>query len=203
MAMITLHNASLPEVTILSNTFIDNYMPEANGEFVKVYIYLLRALSSAPVSFSLEQMADRLLCTERDILRALKYWAKQQLLTLDFTDNNKLCGISLLTPVAPSCPTDAVQDEISVTSEQPKDQPVVRTEALTPPISALKCIYFCIHSETCESSEKESVERRNLHRHKRLSGSNGKSKIKRIKEFRRILYGCSKTVSVQDFFVLF
>ena len=99
MAMITLHNASLPEVTILSNTFIDNYMPEANGEFVKVYIYLLRALSSAPVSFSLEQMADRLLCTERDILRALKYWAKQQLLTLDFTDNNKLCGISLLTPV--------------------------------------------------------------------------------------------------------
>ena len=66
-----------------------------------------------------------------------------------------------------------------------------------------KCIYFCIHSETCESSEKESVERRNLHRHKRLSGSNGKSKIKRIKEFRRILYGCSKTVSVQDFFVLF
>ena len=110
MAMITLHNASLPEVTILSNTFIDNYMPEANGEFVKVYIYLLRALSSAPVSFSLEQMADRLLCTERDILRALKYWAKQQLLTLDFTDHNK----------------------ISVTSEQPKDQPVVRTEALTP-----------------------------------------------------------------------
>ncbi|EDM87783.1 hypothetical protein RUMOBE_01593 [Blautia obeum ATCC 29174] len=47
------------------------------------------------------------------------------------------------------------------------------------------------------------MERRNLHRHKRLSGSNGKSKIKRIKEFRRILYGCSKTVSVQDFFVLF
>ena len=36
MAMITLHNASLPEVTILSNTVIDNYMPEANGEFVKV-----------------------------------------------------------------------------------------------------------------------------------------------------------------------
>lgn len=100
MAMITLHNTSTPEVTILSNTFIDQYMPEANGEFVKVYIYLLRALSNAPVSFSLEQMADRLLCTERDILRALKYWAKQDLLSLDFTDGNRLCGISLLTPVS-------------------------------------------------------------------------------------------------------
>ena len=90
MAMLTLQNASVPEVTLLSNTFIDFYMPEANGEFVKVYIYLLRSLSQAPVSFSLAQMADRLLCTERDILRALKYWAKQGLLSLDFTDNKKL-----------------------------------------------------------------------------------------------------------------
>ena len=98
MAMITLQNSSMTEVTVLSNTFIDNYMPEANGEFVKVYIYLLRSLSNAPVSFSLEQMADRLLCTERDILRALKYWAKQELLVLDFTDSDKLCGIALLSP---------------------------------------------------------------------------------------------------------
>ena len=49
MATITLQNSSLMEVTILSNTFIDNYMPEANGEFVKVYIYvhspMLRFLS--------------------------------------------------------------------------------------------------------------------------------------------------------------
>ena len=100
MAMITLHNASLPEVTILSNTFIDNYMPEANGEFVKVYIYLLRALSSAPVSFSLEQMADRLLCTERDILRALKYWEGEKILSLTYTTDRQLSGITLLEPFA-------------------------------------------------------------------------------------------------------
>ena len=96
MAMITLHNASLPEVTILSNTFIDNYMPEANGEFVKVYIYLLRALSSAPVSFSLEQMADRLLCTERDILRALKYWEGEKILSLTYTTDRQLYPRRLL-----------------------------------------------------------------------------------------------------------
>ena len=128
MSMITLHNTSHPEVTILSNTFIDNYMPEANGEFVKVYIYLLRALSSAPVSFSLEQMADRLLCTERDILRALKYWAKQELLTLDFTDNNKLCGIALLSPSG--TPSDSAAAEISGTAEP------VSTEASAKPSSA-------------------------------------------------------------------
>ena len=75
MSMLTLQTPSQSEVTLLSNIFIDDYMPEAHGEFVKVYIYLLRALSTTPVSFTLEQMADHLLCTERDILRALKYWS--------------------------------------------------------------------------------------------------------------------------------
>ena len=98
MNMITLHNASYTEATVLSNIFIDDYMPEANGEFVKVYIYLLRILSSAPVSFSLEQMADRLLCTERDILRALKYWDKVNLLSLELNPEHKVCGITLLAP---------------------------------------------------------------------------------------------------------
>lgn len=98
MGMITLQKPSQSEVTLLSNIFIDDYMPEANGEFVKVYIYLLRALSTTPVSFSLEEMADRLLCTERDILRALKYWAGQELLAMDFTPDKALRSIALLLP---------------------------------------------------------------------------------------------------------
>ncbi len=136
MAMLTLQNASVPEVTLLSNTFIDFYMPEANGEFVKVYIYLLRSLSQAPVSFSLAQMADRLLCTERDILRALKYWAKQGLLSLDFTDNKKLCGIALLAPAVPS----GTQETPSSTPKQPADGGNVSSpQPLTPErVSQLK-----------------------------------------------------------------
>ena len=54
MAMITLQNSRNAEVTVLTNNFIDNYMPGANGEFVKVYIYLLRLLSDTSVPFSLE-----------------------------------------------------------------------------------------------------------------------------------------------------
>ena len=135
MAMITLHNASLPEVTILSNTFIDNYMPEANGEFVKVYIYLLRSLSNAPVSFSLEQMADRLLCTERDILRALKYWAKQELLVLDFTDSDKLCGIALLSPDKHTENASSVSASVETVStvEQPAIQAASAPSAAVEP----------------------------------------------------------------------
>lgn len=98
MSMISLHKASRPEVTVLSNYFIDNFMGQANGEFVKVYIYLLRTAVDPFASFSLERMADRLLCTERDIFRALKYWEKEQLLTLAFTENGRISGITLTEP---------------------------------------------------------------------------------------------------------
>lgn len=135
MAMITLQNSSMTEVTILSNTFIDNYMPEANGEFVKVYIYLLRSLSNAPVSFSLEQIADRLLCTERDILRALKYWAKQELLVLDFTDSDKLCGIALLSPDKHTENASSVSASVETVStvEQPAIQAASAPSAAVEP----------------------------------------------------------------------
>lgn len=135
MAMITLQNSSMKEVTVLSNTFIDNYMPEANGEFVKVYIYLLRSLSNAPVSFSLEQMADRLLCTERDILRALKYWAKQELLVLDFTDSDKLCGIALLSPDKHTETASSVSASVETVStvEQPAVQAASAPSATAEP----------------------------------------------------------------------
>lgn len=98
MAMITLQNSSDTGITVLTNNFIDNYMPEANGEFVKVYIYLLRLLSDASVPFSLEQMADHFFCTERDIVRALKYWEKEKLLTLTYRNNEDIADIVLHVP---------------------------------------------------------------------------------------------------------
>ena len=126
MGMITLKNASPQEATFLPNIFIDDYMPEANGEFVKVYIYLLRTMASSPVSFSLEETADRLLCTERDILRALKYWARQDLLSLDFAKDRTLQGITLCVPRkrsagAPDTPSTA-----------PEQKPTVKPGPLTP-----------------------------------------------------------------------
>ena len=111
MSLISLKNSSETEVTVLSNRFIDNFMPRANGEFVKVYIYLLRVVSAAPSSFNLEDMADRLLCTDRDISRALKYWEAEKLISLTYTADQQLSGITLLEP------DDAGQLESSVSSE--------------------------------------------------------------------------------------
>ena len=106
MAMITLQNSRNAEVTVLTNNFIDNYMPGANGEFVKVYIYLLRLLSDTSVPFSLEQMADHFFCTERDIIRALKYWEKEKLLTLTYRNNEDIADIILNVPPVKSAASD-------------------------------------------------------------------------------------------------
>ena len=44
--------------TLISNIFIDKYMPSANGEFVKIYIYLLRAVANSFLNVSISSMAD-------------------------------------------------------------------------------------------------------------------------------------------------
>lgn len=108
--MITLHSTEANDVTVLSNVFIDRFMPRAGGEFVKVYIYLLRMLGSPQEAFGLSQMADSLLCTEGDILRALKYWENEKLVSLIY-EGNALTGITLLTPRNKA-------DEISVNAKQ-------------------------------------------------------------------------------------
>ena len=95
--LLTLQQSSGQGVTVLNNNFIDNYMPEANGEFVKVYIYLLRMLGRPEEAFGLSQMADSLFCTEGDILRALKYWESEKLVTLLY-EEAELTGITLQAP---------------------------------------------------------------------------------------------------------
>ena len=80
--------------TAVPDLFIDEYMVDADGEFVKIYLYLLRCLGRADGSFSVSEMADRLNHTERDIKRALKYWEKRGLLTLEYS-GDELTGLTL------------------------------------------------------------------------------------------------------------
>ena len=53
MANITLHSDSQTSATSVSNIFIDEYMSDANGEFVKIYLYLLRQLNAPDAAFSI------------------------------------------------------------------------------------------------------------------------------------------------------
>lgn len=60
-------------VTAVSNTFIDEYMGTASGEYVKVYLYLLRHEGE---NVEIPDIADALNHTEADVRRALAYWER-------------------------------------------------------------------------------------------------------------------------------
>ncbi len=93
MEEITLHKDNGYSTTAISNRFIDEYMTNANGEFVKIYLYLLRCMNSLDCSFSISKAADKFNHTEKDIQRALKYWEKMNLLQLEYAQDKSITGI--------------------------------------------------------------------------------------------------------------
>lgn len=150
MNTIHLRALSSSQVTILSNIFIDQYMPGAGGEFVKVYIYLLRLLADPSASVCLPLLADRLNCTEGDISRALKYWSNEGLLILETDPSGELTGITLTEPstdtqmeltatvsvpqsaLAATAPISQTVSAATVSTPQPDTTPSISASALTP-----------------------------------------------------------------------
>ncbi|MBE5063722.1 DnaD domain protein [Lachnospiraceae bacterium DSM 108991] len=86
MKKLTLKNCRQENALLLDYEFIDHYMPEANGEYVKVYLLLLRCQSSPDRELTISGIADILDDTEKDVIRALKYWKKQGLLDYEITE---------------------------------------------------------------------------------------------------------------------
>ena len=76
MTKLTLTNCVQGYATLVENEFIDKYMAEANGEYVKVYLLLLRYKCDPSVNLGVSEIADILDCTEKDVNRALDYWTK-------------------------------------------------------------------------------------------------------------------------------
>ena len=109
--------------TVVPNLFIDHYMPAANGSYVKVYLYLLRCLSGAAKPFTLSTAADALDETEKDILRALSYWEKNNVISL-IKEQDSLTGITLLDlnvePILPQQNTPLAGTVISIEKIPPR-----------------------------------------------------------------------------------
>ncbi len=131
MSKISLHAEGICDVTIVSNTFIDQYMPSANGAYVKVYLYLLRCFSGNCPEVTISSIADHLENTEKDIIRALNYWEKLNLLVLTRNVAKEITGISIVSlkqsearPVTVA-DSDSELDEIAV-SIHTETKPAVR-----------------------------------------------------------------------------
>ena len=95
MTAINISSDIATSFTTVSDIFIDQYMPKANGEFVKVYLYLLRATGSGAGIATISEIADHFSNTEADIIRALNYWASEGILQVQTGADGQIMGINL------------------------------------------------------------------------------------------------------------
>ena len=120
MGNITLFKNSADAYTRIPNIFIDEYMTQAEGEYVKIFLYLLRHLDQPDFEFSISNAADHFDHTEKDINRALRYWEKVGLLHLDYDSEGTLTAI-------------CIHDELIAPATRPQTPPVSVTSALLHP----------------------------------------------------------------------
>ena len=95
MNYITITSEKNETYSSISNFFIDYYMTSANGDFVKVYLYLVRLMSSRePVSIA--DIARHFDLSEKFICKAIRYWISQDVMKLNYNSQKVLTGITLL-----------------------------------------------------------------------------------------------------------
>ena len=98
---------NLPSATMVPNEFIDRIMPAANGEYVKVFLYLLRHNGE---EITPAHIADALELTEGDVRRALMRWQREGLISVPQ-------GSVEAAQAAPETPVPAMQEVTESISE--------------------------------------------------------------------------------------
>lgn len=112
-----------PETTLVSNIFIDEYMPQADGSYVKVYLFLLRCFNSNESEIGISDIADILETTERDVLRAICYWEKKGLISTSRNSLNEICSIEFEIPTHET-DINVVDNDLKPNTSQPDITPL-------------------------------------------------------------------------------
>lgn len=128
MKTLTLINRFQSNATLLPNDFIDNYMADANGEFVKVYLFLLRHQNDPQTAITVTTIADCLNNTEGDVLRAFRYWESAGLLHLEYDTDGRISGLELLKTgqVHTAAPQEKFSDTVADSPSPAPSAPAVR-----------------------------------------------------------------------------
>lgn len=140
MDQILLCSNHIPLVTSISNSFIQSDMLDANGSYVKVYLYLSMCIQSGEKNLSISSLADKMENTEKDIIRALHYWEKKGLmLLLRNEQDGRITGIEITNPdnqdahyAKTSMPASEMSDTVDNCQEN-QTIPDVQTDSTSTP----------------------------------------------------------------------
>jgi len=145
MANLTIMNETAADSTVISNIFIDKYMKDANDAQLKVYLYIFRMVQSH-TAFSVSDIADQFNHTEREVLRALKYWEKLKLMSLSYDQSKTLIGISLLDPQRDEQTAPAPETPASTAARTPIPDSI-QPSADNVPVTAIQPVFADTHIE--------------------------------------------------------
>lgn len=107
MCELTLYRDCDPGSITVSNYFVDEFLADANDCQIKVYLYLIRMLS-AKKQTNISDIADKFNHTEKDVCRALRFWEKKGILSLDYDANGGIVGIRLHEPTVRRQPESVI-----------------------------------------------------------------------------------------------
>ena len=82
--------------TLISNSFIENYMPKANPTFAMIYILAYKRLSNG-AHVETKDLAETFRLLESDVINAWNYWEREGLVTITATDPDSM-GITFIEP---------------------------------------------------------------------------------------------------------
>lgn len=134
MSQFKLQQDVFTQATRIPNCFIEKYMPKAAGEFVKIYIYLLKCVEENRSELSIAKIADALEDSEKDVIRAFKYWEKKGLLKLTFEDGT-LTSLRMISFAEMTDETEKITVNVSAKPAQPAE-PAKEQEAAQEVFSA-------------------------------------------------------------------
>ena len=105
--------------TAVPNGFLDRYLPEADGEYVKIYLLLWRYFCEKK-NISIGELADLLDDTEKDVLRGIRYWVKKGLMQVVTNDKKEIYSLRFLPipEVEPVMPTAQRETAAALESAQ-------------------------------------------------------------------------------------
>lgn len=71
------------DVLVIPSSLVDEFMLGVNGEYIKVYLYILRNYNE---NMNIREVADALNMLETDVFRSLKFWESKGLIFVDEQD---------------------------------------------------------------------------------------------------------------------
>lgn len=120
MRTINLYPQASYPYTFVPNTFIDHYLSEANGDFIKVYLLLLRSMQKGVNAVSTTIIADDLHLTEADVKRAFSYWERKKVMGITYDASGEITAITFHESTEPT------EKVASKTVPTPKKSPTLK-----------------------------------------------------------------------------